>query len=237
LWISSSNEATNIYETNTIKATMTSADYFKSKYQNKKMKTVENVEETNSSPDEVETRSHFKQASDEEASPVEQQKKKKSKKKRKASVDEAESSEPVEVPPKEKKAKKRKTETVTPEAEAPPPVPEPKPKSKKSAVSKSIICSNAAYSNDDVGQTVISVDRFAVDKLNFLDLETFGHSNVANIIGYGLTENLNINLLNCQTLQNAKCNKYELYYLMDRKMSQKNINFKMKAKKAVFVPI
>jgi len=145
-----------------------------------------------------------------------------------------------EVPKKKKKSKKQLEETES-VVEPPQPVAEVKEKSKKKnkkgsesndlppqslqkapAVTGEPATSrgaNAVYSTN-----VISIPSHVAQKMSSMSIDGFKSANVANIVGYGLTEDIEIKIVQTKIGDSSNNNdKYSLYN-MDRLTTRQRVN-------------
>ncbi|XP_063696448.1 PIN2/TERF1-interacting telomerase inhibitor 1 isoform X1 [Culicoides brevitarsis] len=150
--------------------------------------------------------------------------------------------EEAEEPQTKPKKKKKKSKTSTDEESVHVPEPEPEPistkKSKKrklNAESDDVPAENSTKKpkNDSVSatRTTITVgedlnkfflDAVAVEKLKYLRLEKFKDSNVANIVGYGLSKDIKLEVCDSSIVKGiSQVNKYSIYANVDKMHSKR----------------
>lgn len=156
-------------------------------------------------------------------------KKKKKKKSKDIEVEEAavvvETIVEAELPSK-KKSKKRKAEEMseepsTPLAELPAPIPV-----------SSFNGKNCAYSTN-----VIQINTTVAEKLASLTVDQFTNSNISNIVGYGLTEEIELKTVQTKMVEDrGKLDKYSLYNMVSSKdrINKKKLFSKLKRPKNSF---
>lgn len=225
------NEKSSAYESSLIvKSQMSLQDYFKSKLESKKGKSEKHpffndeveAEEVYSKPKESKKRKS-KVVEDEVDIPV----KSKSKNKKTEMIDEEIVKQ--EVKSKSKK-KKQEIESVEVEDEEP-----AKLKSKKKpdkiknedsvakVTSEEKVDSTQKGVNSIYGTNVIQIPSYMANKLANMSVDEFSNSNLSNIIGYGMTEDTTIKILQTKVSENTgSVDKYTLYN--NDKLTTKRVN-------------
>lgn len=227
------NEKSSAYESSLIvKSQMSLQDYFKSKLESKKGKSEKHqsfnyevdTEEVHSKP-----KKSKKRKSEVVEDPVEDEVeipvKSKSKKKKPEIIDE-------EIVEQKVKSKKKKQEISSVEVKDEEPV---KLKSKKKldkienedsvakVSSEEKVDSTQRGVNSIYGTNVIQIPSYTADKLANMSVDEFANSNLSNIIGYGMTEDTTIKILQTKVSENTgNVDKYALYN--NDKLTTKRVN-------------
>ena len=123
----------------------------------------------------------------------------------------------VEKSQKSKKKKSKNDETqTTPETVTSIPAPA---ESKSSGEPQRPTGANAVYSNN-----VIQIPSHVAQKLSSMTVENFRNANIANVVGYGLTEDIEIKIVQTKIGDNfLNTDKYSLYNT-DRMMTKQRVN-------------
>lgn len=154
-------------------------------------------------------------------------KKKKKRKSKDVDVEEVAVETIVEAElPSKKKSKKRKAEEMSAETTEPSkPLAEPTPVA-------SFNGKNCAYSTN-----VIQINTTVAQKLASLTVDQFTNSNISNIVGYGLTEEIELKTVQTKMVDDrGKLDKYSLYNMVTSKdkINKKKLFSKLKRPKNSF---
>lgn len=214
------NEKSSAYESSLIvKSQISLQDYFKSKLESKKGKSEkqqyfndEVVAEEVDSKSKKSKKRKSEVVEDPVQDKVEIPVKSKSKKKKAEMIDE----EIVEQKVKSKK-KMQEIESVEVEDEEPAKLKSKKKLKNEDSVTKKssseVTVDNAQKGvNSIYGTNVIQIPSYMADKLANMSVDEFANSNLPNIIGYGMTEDTTIKILQTKVSENtANVDKYDLY--------------------------
>lgn len=219
----------DVYDSNLIvNAGLSVTDYFKQKMQAKKQSTAKSSEEK------PKKRKALDESQEEESVEIELTK---SAKKKRRALDKIETVEPEliqedleEAPKKKKKKKSKKSSDEEAPVEQPEQVAEPsvsslpaaKPASKKPSKRSDPerpTGANAVYSTN-----VIQIPSHVAQKLSCMTVDKFNNANVANIVGYGLSEDVELKIVQTKMGDNfLNTDKYSLYNI-DRLTTSQRVN-------------
>lgn len=213
-----------------VKAGLSVTDYFKQKMQAKKQSTATSSDEK---PNKRKTLDESQEDESVEILPT-----KPAKKKRRA-LDNVEAVEPEliqedleEVPKKKKKKKSKKSsdeeasveveqpgEAAETSVSSPPAAPPASKKSSKRSDPERPTGANAVYSTN-----VIQIPSHVAQKLSSMTVDKFSNANVANIVGYGLSEDVELKIVQTKMGDNfLNTDKYSLYNI-DRLTTSQRVN-------------